>query len=108
VCLGRLLLDDLLEFEPGIVGASPIDGSSESPNPCPRLGLLYTYSVDGKTRWSADASPPLQGLGQACACTPDPRFSSTDIGTEELLTELSNWVILMIVLLAFQGVKDDQ
>jgi hypothetical protein len=34
------------------------------------------YSVAGKIRWSADASPLLQGLEQACACTPNPKFAS--------------------------------
>jgi hypothetical protein len=31
--------------------------------------------MEGKTRWSADASLPLQGLKQTCACTPDSKLS---------------------------------
>jgi len=40
------------------------------------LPTTLALSVDGKTRWSADASPLLQGLEQACACTPNPKFAS--------------------------------
>jgi len=43
-------------------------------------GMSNAVSVDGKTRWSVDASPPLQGLKQTCVCTPAPKFSSTEYG----------------------------
>jgi len=39
--------------------------------------MVYTKQM-GKL--AVDANPPLQGLKQACACTPDPKFSGTDTG----------------------------